>query len=579
MYEIILDNIIEGVFIANQNDIIYYVNEGMLKITGNTKDQIIGQNIFKDFLEENLNSLIPYYLKTKNDLRTTYFDEILKTSPSGQKSYLSGYLFPLLKNGTLNNVVCVIKALPKYKEIKNELVKKSNALDERIKELNCFYNLSKIIEKNELIFPQFLYDVVKIMPPAYQYPEIACARICLEGMNFKTDNFRETKWKQEADIYSSTEKLGTLEVYYLEEKHEFDEGPFLKEERALIDAISERLGRIIERLNLAKFPEENPNPILRSTAEKILYMNSASKNLFHTNLENELPDILQNDIQEAISKKISKESNFKINDKIFSFIITPIKDTEYANLYGRDVTAKVKAEEAYREAQKARQEKLNVLGQLAGGVGHELRNPLGAMKNAVYFLNLTLENPEPDVKEVLDVLSNEISNSEMIITSLLGFANPKPPILQKVVINEILQSILNNIIIPENIEVVKNFDDNLPIIVGDPFHLAHSFRNIIVNAFQAMLKGGTLILNTCLTNTGSIAVSFEDTGTGIKKENMDKLFEPLFTTKAKGIGLGLSISKLMIKNHGGSIDVISEEGKGTTFKIELPIHLRSEGFN
>ena len=261
----------------------------------------------------------------------------------------------------------------------------------------------------------------------------------------------------------------------------------------------------------------------------------------------------------------------------------PIKDDK-GNITGvvlifRDITERKKAEQVYRESQKIRQERLIMLGQLAGGVGHELRNPLGAMKNAVYFLNLSLENPDPDVKEVLDVLSNEISNSEMIINSLLGFANPKPPILQKVVINEILQTIFNKLIIPENIEVVKNFDENIPIIVGDPFQLAHTFRNIIVNAFQAMLKGGTLIINTNMTNSKYLTVSFEDTGIGIKKENMDKLFEPLFTTKAKGIGLGLSISKLMIKNHNGTIDITSEEGIGTTFKIELPIQRRSEGLN
>ena len=261
----------------------------------------------------------------------------------------------------------------------------------------------------------------------------------------------------------------------------------------------------------------------------------------------------------------------------------PIKDDK-GNITGvvlifRDITERKKAEQVYRESQKIRQERLIMLGQLAGGVGHELRNPLGAMKNAVYFLNLSLENPDPDVKEVLDVLSNEISNSEMIINSLLGFANPKPPILQKVVINEILQTIFDKLIIPENIEVVKNFDENIPIIVGDPFQLAHTFRNIIVNAFQAMLKGGTLIINTNMTNSKYLTVSFEDTGIGIKKENMDKLFEPLFTTKAKGIGLGLSISKLMIKNHNGTIDITSEEGIGTTFKIELPIQRRSEGLN
>ncbi len=343
---------------------------------------------------------------------------------------------------------------------------------------------------------------------------------------------------------------------------------------AFILDITERKKAEKRITDLAKFPEENPNPILRITTEKVLYTNTAGQNLFNIRLGSDLPNIIEKTSQDAINQKISKELEVEINERIYSLVITPIKGEDYANIYGKDVTDKRRAEEAYRKIQKERQEKLTLLGQLAGGIGHELRNPLGAMKNASYFLNLAIDKPEPEVKETLDVLETEIKNCEMIINSLLGFASPRPPLFQKVNINEIVQNILSHIIIPENIEVIEKYNDKIPIILGDPHQLNHSFRNIIINAIQAMTEGGRLIIETKIPTSSIISISIKDTGIGIKKEHMKELFEPLFTTKAKGIGLGLSISRLMINNHKGKIDVQSELKKGTTFTIKLPIIMK-----
>lgn len=235
-----------------------------------------------------------------------------------------------------------------------------------------------------------------------------------------------------------------------------------------------------------------------------------------------------------------------------------------------------KLEDAYRKVQKERFDKLTLLGQLAGGIGHELRNPLGAIKNATYFLKMALEEPEPDIKETLDVLDKEINTSEMIISSLLGFARPKPPLFQKVNVNTIIQELLTRTTVPENIKINKDLNENLPGILGDPGQLSSAFRNIILNAIQAMGEGGQLTIKTNILKSGWISVSIIDTGLGISEENMKSLFEPLFTTKAKGIGLGLAIAKLMVENHGGIIRTESVVGEGCTFTIELPINNKGE---
>jgi signal transduction histidine kinase len=231
-----------------------------------------------------------------------------------------------------------------------------------------------------------------------------------------------------------------------------------------------------------------------------------------------------------------------------------------------------------RDAQEQliRKEKLAVLGQLAGGVGHELRNPLGAIKNAIYFLNMVLEEPEPEVKETLEILQKEVATSERIISSLLDFARAKPPARRKVDLNHVIKEALSRTAVPENVEVVSQLDETLPIILADPDQLGQVFGNIILNAVQAMPEGGQLVVKTSevsekLPKSEWVAVSFADTGVGISEENLGKIFEPLFTTRAKGIGLGLAVTKALVEGHEGTIEVQSELGKGSTFTVRLPI--------
>jgi signal transduction histidine kinase len=222
-----------------------------------------------------------------------------------------------------------------------------------------------------------------------------------------------------------------------------------------------------------------------------------------------------------------------------------------------------------------RMERLAILSQMASKVGHELRNPLAAIKNAAYFLNIVLEEPDPKVKEMLEILERKVNTCERIISSLLDFGRTKPPAWQKVDINDTIKEALSRATVPPNVEVVSQLDETLPIIRADPNQLGQAFGSIILNAIQAMPEGGQLVVKTAevsenLPQSEWVAISFADTGVGIPKENLDKLFEPLFTTKAKGIGLGLAVTKTLVEGHGGTIEVQSEVEKGSTFTVRLP---------
>lgn len=221
-------------------------------------------------------------------------------------------------------------------------------------------------------------------------------------------------------------------------------------------------------------------------------------------------------------------------------------------------------------------EKLAIMGKISGSIGHELRNPLGAIKNAAYFLDMALEKPDPDVKEMVKLISKEVARSENIINSLLDFARPKTLTLRKEPVNPVINEALKRYPVPNTIAVISNLDETLPKIMADQDKLLQVFINLISNAFQAMPEGGNLTITSKQSGPRWVSISFADTGGGISAENMKKIYEPLFTTKIKGIGLGLPVTRTIVESHGGHIDVQSEEGKGTTVTVNLPMSGRKE---
>jgi PAS domain S-box-containing protein len=232
-----------------------------------------------------------------------------------------------------------------------------------------------------------------------------------------------------------------------------------------------------------------------------------------------------------------------------------------------------------------RKEKLAILGQLSGSVGHELRNPLGVMSNAVYFLKMVLSEADETVQEYLEIIKQEIDNSLLIITDLLDFARTRPPRTVVIATRELTEESLRRCVIPDNVALQTDIPDNLPLLWVDPLQMGQVLTNFITNAVQAMPYGGVLrvaarqIMSDELRSMSSdikfeggfIAISVTDSGEGISAENMKKIFQPLFTTKAKGIGLGLVVCKNLVATNGGKIEVESEPGKGTTFTVLLPI--------
>jgi signal transduction histidine kinase len=228
-----------------------------------------------------------------------------------------------------------------------------------------------------------------------------------------------------------------------------------------------------------------------------------------------------------------------------------------------------------------RSERLAAVGELASGVGHELRNPLNVIRNCVYLLKMSLmEKEDEEAVNTLNVLDKQIDIANKIVTDLLDFTRITPPSQVKVDIKNIINESLSWIVIPPQITVKANLNGHSQAIRTDPEQISRVFANLISNAIQAMSapsqeKEAELNIETD-EKDGFLRVNFRDNGSGIKKENLEKIFEPLFTTKPKGIGLGLAISKRLVEQNGGSIEVASQIGHGTTFTVKLPIEKRSK---
>jgi signal transduction histidine kinase len=181
------------------------------------------------------------------------------------------------EEGNFTHIRIVVIDITQKKQTQDDLEKRSYDLNERVKELSCLYNISKFIETYDQSLEKILQGIVEIIPPSWQYPEITCARIIFNEQIYQADNCKETRWKQTQDIKAYGNHVGVLEVIYLEERPETDEGPFLKEERDLINAIAERLGRIIERKRAQEDLKKAHDQLEKKVEERTSELTEANK--------------------------------------------------------------------------------------------------------------------------------------------------------------------------------------------------------------------------------------------------------------------------------------------------------------
>ena len=221
-----------------------------------------------------------------------------------------------------------------------------------------------------------------------------------------------------------------------------------------------------------------------------------------------------------------------------------------------------------------RSEKLAIIGQLSGGIAHDLRNPLGAISNAAYLARRKFaagwssENNQK-ITEMFELIDSQVVRANNVISNLLSYGSGREISLSQIHIDDVLNDSMSSFVLSDAIDFSMTIEPDLPPILGDSSHLIRALQNLVSNAQDAMETGGRL----CISAKGmedSVEIIVSDTGSGIASENIDKIFDPLYSGKLSGTGLGLTICQEIISKHHGSISVESEIGIGTTFTICLP---------
>jgi len=238
-----------------------------------------------------------------------------------------------------------------------------------------------------------------------------------------------------------------------------------------------------------------------------------------------------------------------------------------------------------KEAQLRRADRLSALGQLSAGLAHEIRNPLGAIKGAVEILEEDFPGGHSK-SEFFAIILKEVKRLNDVVTNFLNFARPVTLQFAPVDVRDVLTSLeglISGQARAHRVQVFTSFHEGPARVMADEALLKQAFLNIMLNALEAMAEGGDLAISTRLVDPGaatileaegreeSLEVVFDDTGSGISDEHLGRVFDPFFTTKKDGTGLGLAITYRIIENHRGSIRVMSQPGKGTTFAVTLPL--------
>ena len=265
--------------------------------------------------------------------------------------------------------------------------------------------------------------------------------------------------------------------------------------------------------------------------------------------------------------------------EIFMFVavglVTGVLSDREARRRAELQTTAQKLSQVYRELQDTfeqvkRADRLSAIGQLAAGLAHEIRNPLASIDGAAEVLEVADDRPELR-KETVGIIRKECSRLNRLLTSLLDFARPRNPEWGEVNLANVLNSVIDLVShsAGQGIRFHKEIAGRIPTLLGDDEQLTQVMLNLTLNAAQAMPDGGDVWLAAKKVEDG-IAIQVKDQGTGIPDENISKIFDPFFSTKETGSGLGLSVVYQIVTQHGGTVSVARNRDKGTTFSLFFP---------
>jgi len=478
-------------------------------------------------------------------------------------------------------------------------------LQHRIKQLDCFYGLSRLIEPADTALEQIFQETTHLIRNAYQYPDITCVRITFDGIQYKTDNFDKSELSQHAEIRIRGDKAGSIEAYYLGERNEDGQSPFLKEESDMLNAVAERLGRVTElkktgeKLQLIRNLLDGSNDCIFVIEPKwgrfVDVNNRACDNLGYT--RKELLGMTLKDIEESVADDFSwqecieqlerkgdivTQNWHKRKDGTKYFVETALKlvsrrKEKYIIAIARDISERRIAQEKQAELiqeLKSTNKKMESINQelkdFAYIISHDLKAPLRGIKTLADWISTDYRDKLDDNgREQIDLLVARVARMHNLIDGVLQYSRVGRVSEEKtrVNLNQLVPEVIDMVAPPQNITIT--IEDELPVVECEQTRILQVFENLLSNAIKYMDKPQGQIKVGCLEEDGFWKFSVADNGPGIEEKHFERIFRIFQTLSPRdefeSTGVGLTVIKKIVELYGGRIWVESEVGRGSTF--------------
>lgn len=491
----------------------------------------------------------------------------------------------------------------------NEKILNDNmqALRKRIRELNCLFRLSDLIEKRRLNIQDLLQGTADLIPSAMKYPDSACARIDVGDSQAISRHYQETPWSLSSEIQVHGEKKGQIKVCYTEKKPLSDIGSFLKEEQILLRVISERLGRILERKQaeadlkasekrFRDLVEYSPIGILIVRDRDIVYANPEHVRLFGRSLNPFEPDFAPY-IHPEDRDKVARFSDAvadgpkQMLELDFRFRIQKddaANGTRWVQCRASRIEVRGKAAICFNvmdltQAKKLEhlikvQDKMASLGRVAAGIAHEIRNPLSGINiyiNTLEKLSAELQQ-QKRVKEIFSQIQSASGKIESVIRRVIDFAKPGAPNFVLTDINIPIQDALKLMAVTlrkSGSSIETDLEQDMPAVRVDPHLIEELMINLLTNAIDAMEKNsGPKKIGVCsFRRKDLLRLEVIDSGSGVPPEAREVIFDPFHTTKSDSTGIGLSLCRRIVTDHSGTISVGTSKWGGGKFTVDIPL--------
>ncbi len=500
----------------------------------------------------------------------------------------------------------------KSREIAEQALKvRTLELTQRLKELNCLFEISKIVENPGIRISQIIQKIVDIIPDSMKFPGRVSAQVAYAGRNFRTSSYEESSCRISENLYTGSQQVGVIEAHMTPAGGEDSGEHFTDDEENLLKVVAERISKIIEhsltyRKNrvieealkeseekyrmliqnadeaifitidgLIKFPNPKTEQLLAATRKQLLN-EKFSHFVHHEDLPYYFHEMHSRENSETVNMKfrIVNNSNTELIVELSSVSVTWEHQEAHLNML-RDVTREKKMEDTLRQSQK-----MEAIGTLAGGIAHDFNNILSAIFGYTELSLSRLEKKaylENNLKKILKAGTR----ARDLIQQILTFSRRSEMEFRPIRLSSIIREVagLLRASLPSTIDIKLNIDSQR-YIMGDHVQLHQILMNLATNSGYAMRKkGGVLSIN--LQNRkepvengvpGIIEMVIADTGEGIPNEIQSRIFDPFFTTKpqGKGTGMGLSVVHGIVKSHEGYMVVNSQPGEGTIITIQFP---------